>query len=112
MLSGKLRKGAKMDLFGRKRRAAERAQLQYALMQLTSRASLLELVAISLLERYPQEQREGIMSMVRGLIVRMNEMPIPDYIDGRLAQAYRDEQSRVMQFFYEMVIGSTTSQSK
>ena len=92
-----------MDFFGRKRRAAERAQLEHTLIHLSSRTSLTEAVTFGLLETFSPQQRDEIMATVHGLIVRTGEMPLPDYIDQRLAQAYRDEQSRVMQLFDNLV---------
>ena len=89
-----------MDWFGRRRRAEERARLEFALIQITARITCLEAVAIGLLSALPSE-RDGVLEAIRQLVVRMGQMTLPSYLPPEQAQSFRDELSRILQILIE-----------
>ncbi|MGO9048966.1 MAG: hypothetical protein ACLQFW_19140 [Xanthobacteraceae bacterium] len=97
-----------MDWFGRQRRAAERArleeeraQVQFALIQITARLNNLDAFALGLLKTLSQVERDKVLDTMRRLVAQMGKMPLPNYLPSELAPDFRNELSRVMQLFIE-----------
>lgn len=92
-----------MDLFGAKRRAEARARIEIS-QKIMARVMTLEAFAISLAVGMPEDRRNHLLEAMRAIVVSLGEVSHPKFAvpDGE-EQAFRNELSRVMQTFVEVV---------